>query len=107
MPPIHTPVMRERVVALLAPALDAADLRPAVVVDATIGLGGHAAALLAAHPEVELIGLDRDAQALARCAERLAAHASRVRLVHAVYDALPQVLADAGVPAVAGVLFDL
>ena len=101
---LHVPVLRERVLALLAPAL----LRPdAVVVDATLGLGGHAAALLAAHPQVHLIGIDRDPQALQRSAERLAAHRDRTTLVHAVYDALPQVLADAGVARVDGVLFDL
>jgi 16S rRNA (cytosine1402-N4)-methyltransferase len=101
---MHVPVLRERVLALLAPAL----VRPdAVVVDATLGLGGHAAALLAAHPQVRLIGIDRDPQALARSADRLAAHRERTTLVHAVYDALPDVLADAGVERVDGVLFDL
>src|SRR5437764_6874725 len=101
---MHVPVMRERVLALLAPAL----VRPdAVVVDTTVGLGGHAAALLAAHPEVRLIGIDRDPQALARSADRLAAHRERVTLVHAVYDALPDVLEQAGVARVDGVLFDL
>jgi 16S rRNA (cytosine1402-N4)-methyltransferase len=104
-PAVHVPVLRERVLALLAPAIEAAD--PAVVVDATVGLGGHAAALLTAHPRLELIGLDRDPQALAACETRLAGFGSRVRLVRAVYDALPQVLADARVDAVAGVLFDL
>ena len=54
----HTPVLLERVLTLLAPALDD---RPAVAVDATLGLGGHAAALLAAHPQLTLVGLDRDA----------------------------------------------
>src|SRR6059058_165587 len=101
---MHVPVLRERVLALLAPAL----VRPdAVVVDATLGLGGHAAALLAAHPQLRLIGIDRDPQALARSADRLAAHRQRTTLVHAVYDALPDVLADAGVERVDGVLFDL
>ena len=108
--PLHVPVMRERVLALLAPALTPPVVGapgPQVVVDATVGLGGHAAALLAAHPDLHLIGLDRDPQALAICDERLAAFRSRVRLVRAVYDALPQVLADADVSDVAGVLFDL
>jgi 16S rRNA (cytosine1402-N4)-methyltransferase len=101
---MHVPVLRERVLALLAPAL----LRPdAVVVDATLGLGGHAAALLAAHPQLHLIGIDRDPQALARSADRLAAHRDRTTLVHAIYDALPEVLAGAGVARVDGILFDL
>jgi 16S rRNA (cytosine1402-N4)-methyltransferase len=97
--------MRERVLALLAPAVSGDG--PQVVVDATVGLGGHAAALLSAHPRLQLIGLDRDPEALAICGGRLAVFGSRVRLVRAVYDALPQVLADADVQEVAGVLFDL
>jgi 16S rRNA (cytosine1402-N4)-methyltransferase len=101
--PRHEPVMRDRVLALLAPALT----DPAVVVDTTVGLGGHAEALLAAHPRLELIGLDRDPKALELCASRLAPFGTRVRLVRAVYDALPDVLADAGIAEVAGVLFDL
>jgi 16S rRNA (cytosine1402-N4)-methyltransferase len=101
---MHVPVLRERVLALLAPAL----VRPdAVVVDATVGLGGHAAALLAAHPQLHLIGVDRDPQALERSADRLTAHRDRTTLVHAIYDALPDVLAAAGVARVDGVLFDL
>ena len=102
--PAHVPVMRERVLALLAPALTGDG---SVVVDATLGLGGHAAALLSAHPGLFLIGLDRDPQALEIAAARLTAFGSRTRLVHAVYDELPQVLADADVGEVAGVLFDL
>jgi 16S rRNA (cytosine1402-N4)-methyltransferase len=100
---MHVPVLRERVLALLAPAL----VPDAVVVDATVGLGGHAADLLAAHPQLRLIGIDRDPQALARSADRLAAHRERITLVHAVYDAFPDVLAAAGVERVDGVLFDL
>ena len=93
-----------RVLELLAPALSG---RPTVVVDATLGLGGHAAALLAAHPQLTLVGLDRDPQALELAGRRLVAHASRTHLVHAVYDRIGEVLDDLGVPAVDGVLFDL
>jgi 16S rRNA (cytosine1402-N4)-methyltransferase len=100
----HTPVLLERVVALLAPAL----VRPgSVVVDCTLGLGGHAEALLAAAPAARLIGLDRDPAALAHARARLAAHAARVQLVHAVYDELPAVLSRLGIPEVQGVLLDL
>jgi 16S rRNA (cytosine1402-N4)-methyltransferase len=102
--PMHVPVLQQRVLALLAPALLRED---AVVVDATLGLGGHAAALLAAHPNVRLVGIDRDPEALRRSSDRLAAHRSRTTLVHAVYDELPSVLADAGIARVDGVLFDL
>jgi 16S rRNA (cytosine1402-N4)-methyltransferase len=97
-------VLLERVLALFAPALAE---RPAVVVDATLGLGGHADALLSAHPELTLVGLDRDPSALAASTDRLARHGDRVHLVHAVYDQLPAVLADLGLSFVDGVLFDL
>jgi 16S rRNA (cytosine1402-N4)-methyltransferase len=100
----HVPVLLDRVLALLAPAI--AD-RPAVVVDATLGLGGHSEALLRAHPQLTLVGLDRDPEALARSRDRLAPFAGRTHLVHAVYDEMPQVLADLGIPGVDGALFDL
>ena len=100
----HVPVMLERVVALVAPALR----RPgAVLVDATIGLAGHAAAILTECPQSRLVGLDRDAEALERAQARLAAQASRTTLVHAVYDRLPAVLSELGLDHVDGVLFDL
>ncbi|HEY8828066.1 MAG TPA: 16S rRNA (cytosine(1402)-N(4))-methyltransferase RsmH [Jatrophihabitantaceae bacterium] len=98
------PVLLDRVLTLLAPAL--AD-RPAIVVDATLGLGGHAEALLAAHPQLTLVGLDRDPTALSRSGERLARFATRTHLVHAIYDRMPEVLDRLGLPGVDGVLFDL
>ncbi|HEV7192234.1 MAG TPA: 16S rRNA (cytosine(1402)-N(4))-methyltransferase RsmH [Jatrophihabitantaceae bacterium] len=101
---MHVPVLLDRVLTLLAPAI--AD-RPAVVVDATLGLGGHAEALLSAHPELTLVGLDRDPAALTRSRDRLARFGPRVHLVHAVYDQMPEVLAGLGMPGVEGVLFDL
>jgi 16S rRNA (cytosine1402-N4)-methyltransferase len=101
---VHVPVLLDRVLALLAPAL--AD-RPAVAVDATLGLGGHAAALLQAHPQLTLVGLDRDAAALERSRDRLAPYADRIHLVHAVYDRMPEVLDELGITGVDGVLFDL
>lgn len=100
----HVPVLLERVLTLLGPALTDRD---AVAVDATLGLGGHAEALLAAHPRLTLVGLDRDPQALARSRERLAPFAQRIHLVHAVYDRMPEVLDELGLPEVDGVLFDL
>ncbi|HVU93113.1 MAG TPA: 16S rRNA (cytosine(1402)-N(4))-methyltransferase RsmH [Jatrophihabitans sp.] len=101
---VHVPVLLDRVLALLAPAL--AD-RPAVAVDATLGLGGHAEALLAAHPQLVLVGLDRDPAALERSRARLAPYAERLHLVHAVYDRMPEVLDELGYDGVDGVLFDL
>jgi len=104
----HVPVMLSEIVALLSPALTvSAPSDPPVLVDCTLGLAGHAAALLEACPEARLIGLDRDPQALGRARDRLAAYADRVQLVEAVYDDLPQVLEDLGTPQVQGVLLDL
>ena len=100
----HVPVLLDRVLELLAPALTD---REAVLVDATLGLGGHAEALLRAHPRLRLVGIDRDPQALAGSAARLAAFAGRTNLVHAVYDELPRVLAGLGIARVDGVLLDL
>jgi 16S rRNA (cytosine1402-N4)-methyltransferase len=98
------PVLLDRVLALLAPALA---VPSAVCVDATLGLGGHADALLSAHPGLTLVGIDRDSSALTRSRDRLARHGDRVHLVHAVYDELPSVLAELGLPEAHGVLFDL
>jgi len=100
----HIPVMRERVLALLAPALEGPD---AVLVDATLGLGGHAASALDAFPHLRLIGLDRDPAALRLSGERLAPFGERVTCVHAVYDEVPEVLASLGLSRVQGILFDL
>lgn len=102
--PVHVPVLLDRILALFAPALADKD---AVLVDATLGLGGHADALLSAHPRLRLIGLDRDPNALRRSSERLARHGDRVDLVHTVYDEMPEALAGLGLSQVDGVLFDL
>lgn len=103
MQPAHVPVLLERCVGLLAPALASPE---AVVVDCTLGMGGHAEALLSRTP-ARLVGLDRDPEALRRSGVRLAPFGDRVTLVHAVYDTLPEVLADLGLEQVHGVLFDL
>ncbi|HEX5493933.1 MAG TPA: 16S rRNA (cytosine(1402)-N(4))-methyltransferase RsmH, partial [Mycobacteriales bacterium] len=101
---VHLPVMLDRVLALLGPALSD---ESALVVDATLGLGGHAEALLAGHPGLTLVGLDRDPEALAASRARLSAYADRTHLVHAVYDEIPAVLERLGRRRVQGVLFDL
>lgn len=101
---IHTPVLLERCVELLAPALT----RPgAVLVDATEGMGGHSEALLERFDGIRLIGLDRDTDALRIAGERLARFGDRVTLVHTVYDGIGAALAGAGVDRVDGILFDL
>lgn len=101
---IHTPVNLHRTLELLGPALGPSG---AVLVDATLGMGGHAEAFLEAHPALTLVGIDRDTDALRIAGERLARFGDRVRLVHAVYDEWEYVLASAGVAHVDGILFDL
>ena len=100
----HVPVMLDRVLELLAPALTGQE---PVVVDANLGLGGHSEALLATHPSLHLIGIDRDPFAIEFSTQRLAPYADRTTLVHASSDELADVLARAGRTAVDGVLFDL
>ncbi|RLE36960.1 16S rRNA (cytosine(1402)-N(4))-methyltransferase [Candidatus Acetothermia bacterium] len=98
---IHRPVMRTEAVRFLAPD------RGGIYVDGTVGLGGHAAAILAAGPEVRLIGIDRDPQALRYAAARLAQFGDRVRLVHGNYRDLAEILAGLGIEAIDGFLLDL
>jgi 16S rRNA (cytosine1402-N4)-methyltransferase len=104
----HVPVLLDRVVSLLAPALErgTAD-RPAVLVDCTTGHGGHSEAVLERLPGVHVIGIDRDTTALDLAGERLARFGDRWTGVHAVYDEILDVIADQGLDRVDGVLFDL
>ena len=101
---IHTPVMLERTVELLTPAVSHPG---AVLVDATLGMAGHAEALLQRFPELVLVGLDRDTDALAIAGERLAPFGDRVHLVHTVYDQVEESLDSLGIAQVSGILFDL
>lgn len=100
----HVPVLLDRVLDLLAPSV-AVD-RP-VVVDATLGLGGHTEAMLTRFPDLHVIGIDRDPEALARAGARLAPFGDRVTYAHAVYDEIVDVVREAGHRTVSGVLFDL
>ncbi|MEN8704543.1 MAG: 16S rRNA (cytosine(1402)-N(4))-methyltransferase RsmH [Nocardioides marinisabuli] len=102
--PSHVPVLLDRVVALLAPALDHPG---AVLVDCTLGLGGHSEAVLERLPQANVIGIDRDPAALELAGRRLAAYGDRFRGVHAVYDEIPEVLDELGLDHVDAVLFDL
>lgn len=105
--PRHVPVLLDRVVALLAPALSHDG---AVMVDCTLGLGGHSAAVLERLPAARVIGIDRDPEALRRAGERLAPYGDRFTGVHAVYDELLDVIEGQGLDRVGGVdavLFDL
>jgi 16S rRNA (cytosine1402-N4)-methyltransferase len=99
----HIPVLRDEVVSLFA------SVPEGVVVDATVGGGGHAEALLAAYRGLSVVGLDRDGAAIAAAGERLAAFGDRVRLVHAPFSSLGEVLGELGSVSefASGVLFDL
>src|SRR4051812_17894265 len=100
----HVPVLLDRVVALLAPSLQGDG---SVMVDATLGLGGHTEAVPTRCTLARVVGIDRDPDALARAGSRLAPFGDRFTAVHAVYDELPDVLATLGLDSVAAVLFDL
>ncbi len=102
--PRHTPVLADRVLALLAPALDQPN---AVLIDATLGHGGHSELALSTWPELTVIGLDRDLSAIDLSTHRLAPFGSRVIFVHAVYDQIPEVLAENNLSGAQGILFDL
>ena len=101
---IHTPVLLERTLELLGPALEH---EGAVLVDATLGMAGHTEAFLERYPTLTVVGIDRDPDALAIARERLAPYGARVHLVHAVYDGILSVLSELGIDRVSGVLFDL
>ncbi len=98
---VHRPVMAQEVVQALEPRSGGR------YVDATVGTGGHALALLEACPDIELLGLDVDPQALAIARERLAPWGSRVHLRRASYTTLPAQLARLGWEKVDGILMDL
>jgi len=98
--PTHVPVMGAEAIAVLAPA------RGGVFVDCTVGLGGHAAALLEAGAE-RVVGLDRDREALEVARAALSGWGRRAELVHADFRCLGALLGERGIAAVAGVLVDL
>jgi 16S rRNA (cytosine1402-N4)-methyltransferase len=97
----HLPVMVREVVALFGP------VPPGVVVDATVGGGGHAAAILAAHPHLRIIGLDQDPAAVAAARDFLAPFGPRAEVYRARFDRLDEILDGAGVTTISGVLLDL
>lgn len=112
----HIPVLLDRCLELLRPALTrrGADGSGAVLVDATLGAGGHAERFLASLPGLRLIGLDRDPNALRIAGERLAPYADRVHLTRTRFDGIDTALAESGYwtaesggPEIDAVLFDL
>ena len=100
----HVPVLRDRIVELLAPALEQPG---SVMVDATLGMGGHSESVLEHCPNARVLGIDRDREALTLAGERLARFGDRFTPIHAVYDELPQILTEQGLSSVSAVLLDL
>jgi 16S rRNA (cytosine1402-N4)-methyltransferase len=101
---LHAPVMLERCLEILGEAIDG---KPAVMIDGTLGLGGHSEAFLERFPQLTLIGIDRDTNALALAGQRLARFADRTHLVHAVYEEIEEVLEDLEIDGVDAILLDL
>jgi 16S rRNA (cytosine1402-N4)-methyltransferase len=97
----HEPVMRDEIVELFA-AVPAG-----VVVDATVGGGGHSAALLTAHPHLAVVGLDQDPDAVAAARERLAPFGDRASVHHVRFDRIAATVEGLGIASLSGVLFDL
>lgn len=102
---MHISVMRDRCVDLLSPAISLSE-NP-VVVDATLGMGGHTEALLEKFSNLVVIGLDRDTEALAHATQRLARFGDRFVPVHTVFDQIDNVLSSRGIEKINGALFDL
>ena len=100
----HVPVLLDRIVELLAPALEQPG---SVMVDATLGMGGHSESVLERCPNARVLGIDRDREALKLAGERLARFGDRFTPIHAVYDELPRVLTEQGLSSVSAVLLDL
>ncbi len=101
----HISVMLERCVELLSPSIERAE-HP-VVVDATLGLGGHTEALLKKFPHLIVIGLDRDLEAIARATARLEPYQDRFLVKHSIYDHILKCILECGFSKVDGILFDL
>lgn len=102
---IHKSVMLDRCIALLAPSIEKS-ANP-IVIDATLGMGGHAEALLERYPNLLVVGIDRDTEAIKIASNRLAKFGARFTFLHAVFDQMPEVLSELGIKGVDGILFDL
>ncbi len=97
--------MRDTCIDLLTPAINKSETP--VVVDATLGLGGHSEALLESNPNLVLIGIDRDLDAIVKAKNRLAKFENRAMVSHAIFDEVTDVVNSFGFEKVDGILFDL
>src|SRR5687767_3589155 len=99
---MHQPVLLNEILESLTQS------RPGgTLADATVGLGGHSEALLEQHPEIRLIGIDRDPAALERSRERLSRFGDRVTLVRGRHESLIEILKQSGIEKISGILADL
>jgi len=98
----HEPVLFNEVLEFLSPSRNDGTL-----VDATLGLGGHAEGVLERHPDVRLIGIDRDPEALERSRQRLSRFGDRVTLVRGRHESLIDILKQSGTETISGLLADL
>lgn len=101
----HISVMLDRCIELLSPTIALSE-KP-VIMDCTLGLGGHTEALLEKFPTLTIIGIDRDQIALARANERLSHFGERFKSSHAIFDQLGEVAKSFGFEKINGALFDL
>ena len=97
----HDPVMVDEITEIFR------DVPAGTIVDATLGGGGHSAALLASRPDIDILGIDQDPDALAAAIERLSEFADRVRTSRRRFDEFDEAMADHGVTEISGALFDL
>jgi 16S rRNA (cytosine1402-N4)-methyltransferase len=101
---LHTPVALDYALEILGPSLEG---KPAVMVDGTLGLGGHTEAFLERFEQLTVVGIDRDTKALELAAKRLERFGGRVIFAHAIYSEIEDVIADHGIDGVDAVLLDL
>ena len=101
---LHVPVLLNECLDMLAPAIEAPG---AVLIDATLGMGGHTEAALTRFPQLTVFGIDRDPSAIALASKRLEAFGPRFRAFHTTYDKMDEVAAHAPSGMVDGILMDL
>ena len=109
MSAVHIPVALDRCIDLLTPAIEFSLTHNSqtVVIDATLGLGGHTRALLAKFPTLHVIGIDRDEHAIALAQVNVQPFGERLTIVHTTYDQIEEILESHNLTEVAGILFDL
>jgi len=109
MSAVHIPVALDRCIDLLTPAIEfsLSHAPETIIIDATLGLGGHTRALLAKFPTLHVIGIDRDESAIALARVNVEPYGDRLTIMHTTYDQIDEVLESQGLKEVAGILFDL